>query len=236
MKDFRPRLSGNKKVAYDYINKSERRILVIGDIHAPFTLNGYLEFCEDMYARYNCNQVIFIGDIIDNHYASFHATDPDGMGGGDELDVAIEHVKMWSESFPVADVCIGNHDRIIMRKAFDSQIPSRWIKSYNEVLGTNWNWVEHIVYDDVQYIHGEGGTARTKSKNDMMSTVQWHIHTQAYVEWSVGKMFKIFGMQVGCGIDSKSYAAAYAKNFKKQAIGCGVVIGGHTAINCMMEL
>jgi predicted phosphodiesterase len=236
MKDFRPRLSGNKKVAYDYINKLERRILVIGDIHAPFTLDGYLEFCEDMYARYNCNQVIFIGDIIDNHYASFHATDPDGMGGGDELDVAIEHVKMWSESFPVADVCIGNHDRIIMRKAFDSQIPSRWIKSYNEVLGTNWNWVEHVVYDDVQYIHGEGGTASTKSKNDMMSTVQGHIHTQAYVEWSVGKMFKIFGMQVGCGIDSKSYAAAYAKNFKKQAIGCGVVIGGHTAINCMMEL
>lgn len=236
MKDFRPRLSGNKKVAYDYINKSERRILVIGDIHAPFTLDGYLEFCEDMYARYNCNQVIFIGDIIDNHYASFHATDPDGMGGGDELDVAIEHVKMWSDAFPVADVCIGNHDRIIMRKAFDSQIPSRWIKSYNEVLGTNWNWVEHVVYDDVQYIHGEGGTARTKSKNDMMSTVQGHIHTQAYVEWSVGKMFKIFGMQVGCGIDSKSYAAAYAKNFKKQAIGCGVVIGGHTAINCMMEL
>jgi len=236
MKDFRPRLSGNKKVAYDYINKSERRILVIGDIHAPFTLDGYLEFCEDMYARYNCNQVIFIGDIIDNHYASFHATDPDGMGGGDELDVAIEHVRLWSESFPVADVCIGNHDRIIMRKAFDSQIPSRWIKSYNEVLGTNWNWVEQVVYDDVQYIHGEGGTARTKSKNDMMSTVQGHIHTQAYVEWSVGKMFKIFGMQVGCGIDSKSYAAAYAKNFKKQAIGCGVVIGGHTAINCMMEL
>ena len=70
----------------------------------------------------------------------------------------------------------------------------------------------------------------------MMSTVQGHIHTQAYVEWSVGKMFKIFGMQVGCGIDSKSYAAAYAKNFKKQAIGCGVVIGGHTAINCMMQL
>ena len=236
MKDFRPRLSGNKKVAYDYINKSERRILVIGDIHAPFTLDGYLEFCEEMYARYNCNQVIFIGDIIDNHYASFHATDPDGMGGGDELDVAIEHVKMWSNAFPVADVCIGNHDRIIMRKAFDSQIPSRWIKSYNEVLGTNWNLVEHVVYDDVQYIHGEGGTARTKSKNDMMSTVQGHIHTQAYVEWSVGKMFKIFGMQVGCGIDSKSYAAAYAKNFKKQAIGCGVVIGGHTAINCMMQL
>jgi hypothetical protein len=158
------------------------------------------------------------------------------MGGGDELDYAIQEVQKWVEEFPVADVCIGNHDRIIMRKAFDSQIPKRWVKSYNEVLGTNWNWVDRVVYDGVQYVHGEGGTARTKSKNDMMSTVQGHIHTQAYTEWSVGRNFKVFGMQVGCGVDSTAYAAAYAKNFKNQAIGCGVVIGGHTAINRLMEL
>jgi len=235
-KDYRPRLSGNKKVAYDNINKKERRILVIGDVHAPFVLDGYLDFCKETYAKYNCNQVIFIGDIIDNHYSSFHTTDPDGMGGSDELDYAIEEVKKWNEAFPVADVLIGNHDRIIMRKAFDSQIPQRWIKSYNDVLGTKWNWQDRVVYDNVQYVHGEGGTARTKSKNDMMSTVQGHIHTQAYCEWMVGRNFRIFGMQVGCGVDGKSYAAAYAKNFKKQAIGCGVVFGGHTAINCLMEL
>ena len=68
----------------------------------------------------------------------------------------------------------------------------------------------------------------------MMSTVQGHVHTQSYTEWMVGTKSKIFGMQVGCGIDRKSYAMAYAKNFKKQAIGCGVVIGGHTAINCIL--
>lgn len=234
--DYRPRLRGNKKIAYDYISSEERRILVIGDLHAPFTLEKYLDFCKETYAKHNCNQVIFIGDIIDNHYSSFHATDPDGLGGSDELDYAIQEISKWRDAFPLADVTIGNHDRIIMRKAFDSQIPARWIKDYNEVLGTNWNWVEQVVYDDVQYVHGEGGTARTKSKNDMMSTVQGHIHTQAYTEWNVGKNFRTFGMQVGCGVDSKSYAAAYAKNFKKQAIGCGVVIGGHTAINCLMDL
>ena len=182
-KDFRPRLKGNKKVAYDNLNKDERRILVIGDLHAPFTLDGYFEHCKDVYAKYNCNQIVFIGDIIDNHYSSFHTADPDGLGGGDELDVAIQEITKWRDEFPNADVCIG-----------------------------------------------------TKSKNDMMSTVQGHIHTQAYTEWAVGRNFKVFGMQVGCGVDGSSYAAAYAKNFKKQAIGCGVVIGGHTAINCMMEL
>ena len=233
----RPRLSGNRLAAYNNLIKQERRILVIGDIHAPFELEGYFEFCKETYAKYNCNQVIFIGDLIDNHYSSFHSTDPDGLGGATELEYAIEDVKKWYEAFPVADVLIGNHDRIIMRKAFDSAIPKAWIKSYNEVLGTpSWNWTERIVYDNIQYVHGEGGTARTKAKNDMQSTVQGHIHTQAYTEWMVGRNFRIFGMQVGCGVDGDSYAAAYAKNFKKQAIGCGVIIGADTAINCLMKL
>ena len=227
-RDFRPRLSGDKKIAYDNLTTKERRILVIGDIHAPFELEGYLDFCKETYAKHLCNQVVYIGDIIDNHYTSYHETSSDGMGGADELEYAIEAVKLWKEAFPVADVIIGNHDRLVMRKAQTSDIPSAWIKSYNEVLGTDWNWVERVVYDNVQYIHGEGGTARTKAKNDMMSTVQGHVHTQAYVEWMVGRNFRIFGMQVGCGVDGSSYAAAYAQHFKKQAIGC--------AINCLMDL
>lgn len=234
---MRPRLSGNKLKAYENITKEERRILVIGDLHCPFELDGYFGFCKETYANYNCNQVIFIGDIIDNHAFSYYEPDPDGMSAGDELRVATVDVKKWYYAFPDADVLIGNHDRMAARKAMTGGIPKVWIKSYNDVLGTpKWNWTERIVYDGVQYVHGEGGTARTKAKNDMMSTVQGHIHTQAYTEFTVGRRFKVFGMQVGCGVDGKSYAAAYAKNFKKQAIGCGVIIGGHTAINCLMNL
>jgi predicted phosphodiesterase len=234
--DFRPRLKGNKRKAYDYMTSKQKRILVIGDLHCPFDLDGYLEHCLETYAKFNCNQVIFIGDIIDSHASSYHETDPDGLSAGDELDWAIERVARWRDAFPVADVCIGNHDRIVMRKAFSSTIPRRWIKSYNEVLDTEWNWVESIVYDDVLYEHGEGGQAKTKARNNMMSSVCGHTHTEAYTIWHVGKKYRIFGMQVGCGIDSKSYAAAYAKNFKKQNIGCGVVLGGEVAINVLMDL
>ena len=46
----------------------------------------------------------------------------------------------------------------------------------------------------------------------------------------------MFGCAVGCGIDSKSYAMAYGKNFKKPAIGCAVVFGGTHAINEPMHL
>ena len=58
--------------------KIVNNILVVGDLHEPFTRKGYLEFCKSIYYKYNCNEVVFIGDIIDNHYSSFHDTDPDG--------------------------------------------------------------------------------------------------------------------------------------------------------------
>ena len=215
-----------------------RNILVIGDLHEPFCLDGYLEFCVEQYKKYNCNQVIFIGDILDSHAMSFHESDPDGMSAGDELEETIKKVQKWYEAFPVADVCTGNHDRMASRKAFTGGIPKAWIKSYNEVLNTpKWNWVESIVYDDVLYEHGEGGQAQTKAKNNLMSSVCGHTHTEAYCRWFVGKRFRVFGMQVGCGVDASTYAAAYAKNFKKQAIGCAVVLnGGKLPINLLMSL
>ena len=47
-----------------------RNVLVIGDLHEPFCLDRYLDFCIKQYKIYNCNQVIFIGDIIENHLSS----------------------------------------------------------------------------------------------------------------------------------------------------------------------
>jgi|GEM_PF-757146 len=199
--------------------KYNGNVLVIGDLHEPFCLKGYLEFCKAQYKKYNCTQVVFIGDIIDNHYSSYHETDPDGMGGGHELELAIEKVAEWVKVFPNAKVCIGNHDRLIMRKAFSGGIPKAWIRDYQDVLNApGWEFGEAFVIDGVQYIHGEGGTARTKSKKDMMSTVQGHLHQQFYCEYTVGRNFKVFGMQVGCGIDHVAYAMAYAKNYGKPVL------------------
>lgn len=238
MKDFRPRLKGNKLQAFKNITKKENRILVIGDLHEPFCLDGYLEFCKKTYQDYNCNKVIFIGDIIDNHYSSYHESDANGLGGKAELDFAIKKLKKWYKAFPKADVTLGNHDRIIIRKAQTSNIPSKWIKEYKDVLEVpKWNFVTEVYYDDVRYVHGDkSNKPRTAAKRDMISTVSGHYHTDMYVEWFFGKTRAIFAMAVGCGIDSKSYAMAYMQGGKKEAIGVGVVIGGHTAFNVKMQL
>ena len=213
------------------------RVLCIGDLHEPFCLEGYLDFCVDIYNSWDCDRIVFIGDVIDNHFSSYHETDADGLGGMDELDLAIEKLKPWHDTFPDADVTIGNHDRMIMRKAQSSNIPTHWIKEYKDALNTpSWNFTERVVVDNVQYIHGEGGTARSRCIKDMQSTIQGHLHTQCYSEWKVGSRARIFGAQVGCGIDKDAYAMAYAKNFPKPAIACLVCIDGETVINEMMPL
>ena len=215
-----------------------RNVLVIGDLHEPFCLENYLEWCKLQYNTYACNQVIFIGDIIDNHYSSYHETSADGMGGLDELELSIKKISKWYQAFKEAVVVIGNHDRMIMRKSQTSAIPSKWIKSYQEVLEVpNWDFVERYVQDGVQYVHGEGGTARTKCRADMMNTVQGHLHTQAYCEHYVGQNYRVFGLQTGCGINHESYAMAYAKYGKKPAIGCAVILNNGTLpINLLMAL
>lgn len=212
-----------------YLNGNPDNILVIGDPHEPFTKKGYLKFCREQQETYDCGTVIFIGDIIDNHYSSYHESDPDGFGAGEELDRAIFKIKDWYRTFPNAKVIIGNHDRLVYRKAFSAGVSKRWIREYKDVLETpNWDFVENIELFGIDFNHGEGGTAKNRMKSELKSQVQGHLHTQLYAEYAVGASFIIFGMQVGCGIDIKSYAMAYGKHFKKPAIGCGVVLNKGT--------
>jgi predicted phosphodiesterase len=237
-KDFRPRLKGQRKAMFDHFTKEESRVLVISDLHEPFCLDGYLKFCKDTYNKFNCNRVVFIGDIIDSHYSSFHETDPDGMGGGMELQLAIKKISKWYKAFPDATIVLGNHCRIIMRKAFSGGIPKIWLRDFKDVLNTpNWEFVIDTYIDGVRYVHGDkSGKPRTAAKRDMVSTVSGHYHTDFYIDWMFGKTRAIFAMAVGCGIDSKSYAMGYMAGGKKEAIGCGVVIGGTQPILVKMDL
>jgi hypothetical protein len=212
-----------------YIGTNLDNILIIGDLHAPFTLPKYLDFCKEQQRKFNCGRVILIGDLLDNHYSSYHESDPDGMSAGDELDEAIEQIQAYYDAFPTATVIIGNHDRLVYRKAFSGGVSKRWVKEYKDVLKVpNWDFVESVEIFNVNINHGEGGTARSKMKKDLQSQIQGHLHSDFYLEYIVGKNFRIFGMQIGSGVDHHSYAMAYGKNFKKPAIGCGVLLNKGT--------
>ena len=206
--------------------KVKKNVLVIGDLHLPFTLEGYLEHCIKVYKKYNCDTVVFIGDILDLHFTSYHETSTEGYGATQEHDLSVEMLRKWYKAFPKAYVTIGNHDALIYRKAMSAGISKRWIQNYSQVLGTpGWEWVTDVVIDDVLYTHGTTN-AYTKAKQNLMSTVQGHLHSQAGIQFYVGAKSRIFGFQTGCGVDMKSYAMEYGKNFPKPVISCGVVIEG----------
>lgn len=212
-------------------------VLAIGDLHCPFTRKGYLRFCKNVDRRFSCDRVVFIGDIIDNHASSYHESDPDGHSAGAELDIAIKEVGKWYRAFPEATVCIGNHDRIVNRKAFTAGIAKKWIREYGDVLGTpTWNFVESIDIDGVVYCHGDSKKAFQRASSNMQSVVQGHYHPESYVIWKTGSNCRVFGMQVGCGIDKDSYAMAYGKYGPHPSVGCGVIFNGKDAMPVLMEL
>ncbi len=226
--NIRRRLTREEWIAVENL-RSSNGILIIGDLHAPFLKEGYLDFCIDIREKYNIKDIIFIGDIVDNHYSSYHETDPDGHSAGEELDRAIGIVHDWYREFPVAKVCIGNHDSIPDRKAMTAGLSNRWLKSIADVIeAPNWDFQTDFTIDGVKYVHGLGGKARQRAKNDLISIVQGHYHSESYIEHFYGDNFSIFACQIGCGIDRNNYAMAYGKHFKKMHINCAVVLEGGT--------
>lgn len=231
-------------VKTDVLYAGAENRLVIPDIHAPFIKKGFLEHCIESYHRFQCNKVSFLGDVLDNHFTSFFDIDPDGLSASDETDLAVKVLQPWYNAFPDAEICIGNHDARIHRKAFNAGISKRWIKDYSEVLETpGWIWDDYWDHFDVRYTHGDGpGGALNGAFQRMLywdlSIVQGHWHTSSYTRWKVSLSNRLFAMQCGCGMDYKAYVAAYSKKSqKKPVVECAVVLdNGRVPIHLPMYL
>lgn len=203
-------------------------IIVIGDLHEPFCLEGYLEECRKVQERFDCGRVIFIGDCIDSYWESFYDKDIDApLTQQQERQQALTKLKEWYTVFPEATVTVGNHTLRYYRKGNKFGIHPDHFRPLDEILKApkTWNFVNEIIIDNVLYRHGATGHAFTNAQKERMSVVEGDKHTLGYVQWSSSRKDNIFGMQVGCGVDIKKFAFNYAKNTsKKPVIGCGVVL------------
>jgi len=205
-------------------------ILVIGDTHLPFCIDGYLDFCLDIQKRVKCGTVVHIGDLVDNHAISYHEHDPDGKSPKEEMEEADKHLARWFKAFPKVKVCLGNHDRMADRKSKTVGLPSRVFKSFKDIwqLPQGWETAYSWEIDGVRYQHGtgySGDTSHMKAASfNRQSTVIGHLHTLCQAGYTASEKDCIFGMAVGCGIDRNKYAFAYERDFpRKPVISCGVV-------------
>lgn len=204
--------------------------MVIPDLHIPFEHRNALDFCKRIYRDLKCSEVVFIGDLVDNHALSYHEHDPNGRSPGDEIELAIKKCQPWYKSFPVAKFCRGNHDSLVDRKGRTVGLPERAFRQFRDIweLPKGWDdqW-EHII-DGVKYEHGTGYSGKMghiqAAVDNRMSTVIGHLHSHAGVNYVANNVDLIFGMNVGCLIDRKSYAFTYGKDFRhKPILSCGVV-------------
>lgn len=208
------------------------RIGVVGDVHEPFSHPLYLQFCQDTFESWGVQQVHLIGDIVDLHSLSFHEQNPNGMSAYDETALARRRVAEWYKTWPRATVSIGNHDERHFRKARKEGVPDLYLRDFAEVWGTpKWDWQLFHKFDDIRFQHGTGSSGKDAAINQAcqrrISVVQGHTHCWAGVKYHTNDDSRIFGMNVGCGIDISSYAAEYAKDFaNRPTLGCGVVIDG----------
>jgi hypothetical protein len=215
------------------LNKGKSIVLVIPDLQIPYEHPDALKFIMAVEELVVPHEVVCIGDEVDQMALSTFDADPDADGAGPELRKALKSLKKWYDRFPEVKVCTSNHTGRVQKAAFRAGIPEAYMKSVNEWMSApeGWVWEDSHEIDGVRYEHGDaqGGmyAARNISIRNRQSTVIGHHHSHGAVFYIANETETIFGMNVGCLIDTKAIAFKYARlSAFKPTLGCGVVDHG----------
>jgi hypothetical protein len=218
-----------------------KSILIISDTHFPYNHPDTINFLGALKKKYKPDKVVHIGDEIDGHSISFHASDPDLLSPGDELQTAINRLSPLYKMFPKVDLVESNHGSLVYRKGKVFGLPRNVFKSYREVLQApkDWHWhfdltLKTSLGEKVYFCHGKTSAHAKLSQSMSMSTVQGHFHERFEIIHWANPNGVFFDMRVGCLIDDDSLAFNYNNtNLKRPIIGCGLIIDGKPKLALM---
>jgi len=209
---------------------------IIGDTHFPAVHPEYLSFLRETFKLAKVQRIIHIGDVTDCHRISRHISEPDTVSATDELEEAKELIKEYAYYFPKITITEGNHDAIPKRQLKELGLPKDFLKSWNELYQAPDSWIKmsHVSIQSVWYEHGIGSTGMYGCVNTALkyglSYVQGHTHGFGGCLYRAGPERTLFGLNVGCGVDTEHPAMRYGENFKyKPTLGCGLVQDGKIA-------
>lgn len=214
---------------------SKKKILVISDIQAPFHHPDTLAFLKAVKRKYKPNKVVCIGDLTDSYCLSAWTKDPDAISANQEIEKMLDFVGKLVKIFPKADILTSNHDLRLQRAAIRAGIPKHYLKDYHDWMGLpkTWKFHDELEIDNIIFSHGDeiGAGGMTAALKRVMhlgkSSVAGHLHTQANIMYFANREQLLFGVQVGCLIDRKALAFAYAKKgLKKPVLTVGFIDKG----------
>lgn len=220
------------------------KVLVIGDIHLPFSHPNYLKFILRVRDRIKPDKVIQIGDLVDHYALSRFQLDPDVMSQRPEFEMALKEAKKWYKEFPELTWILGNHDERPYRKAVEIGLGTLFLNQMKDVYQCpqNWDIVPLVDWDGVHYRHGVSVGGASGWQNYVLksgvSTVSGHIHSVGGVRYHQSKDGRqLFILMTGCGVDDEAYAFAYGKESPSASIlGCGIVEDGTKATFELMDM
>lgn len=203
--------------------------LIVPDIHEPFSIDGFAEWCTEVRDRWGCDSTVFIGDVVDNYATSLHGKDPDNPNATAEFERTAERLDKWFTMFPEAVLTLGNHDDRPMRTAKAGGVSSVFMKSFRETWGIpdGWQICQEAMIDGVLYVHQGGGgrnPSLARALVELVPVVSGHYHTCGGVSYHSGRNHTLWGLDVGCGVDRTGYGLAYNKSLRGYVLGCGVVV------------
>lgn len=203
------------------------RILVVGDLHAPYTHPDAIAFLRSVRDSYGPDMVVQLGDETDGHAISFHDADPSLDSAGVELEKAKLVLEKVHDLFPNLLVCDSNHGSLVYRRAKAHGLPVQFIKKYRDILfpehgAKKWSWADAWVLNTplgpVRFQHQVSGDFMLNASHERTSLVLGHEHGRFEVQYAASSTALYFGAYAGCLIDAKSLAFAYGKLHRKKPI------------------
>lgn len=209
-------------------------VLVIPDIQYPFQHQDAHAFLKLVRDTHKPDIIVQIGDLLDQHYYSKYGPSSKATDGKEEIRQAVKELKSGLYNlFPKVNICWGNHDLRIAKRASDAGIDAYLLKTYEEIIQCpkGWKFADKWEIDGVIYEHGIGRSgyqgALRAAQSNMQSTVIGHLHSNAGILWYGNKKNLIFGFNVGALVDDNKYAFEYARfSSAKSILGCGLVLNG----------
>lgn len=123
--------------------------LVISDTHAPYHHKDTMKFLLAAQETLELDTAVHVGDIVDNHYTSFHDPEYGAYSPEDELKMARAFCQELEYHFPELLIAEGNHDLLNKRKAKTAGISEACLRSYNDNFGVGkgWDWQESHFFE-----------------------------------------------------------------------------------------
>ena len=118
-------------------------ILVLADLHCPYTHTPSLNKAIDYGLSKEVNTILLLGDVLDNHNISSYCPDPTRRNQEEEFLICKEMLKRFRGIFPKATIywAKGNHD-------------IRWEK-YIQRFGKDISQINHFRIEEVLKLHEE---------------------------------------------------------------------------------